>query len=178
MAGYVKARWPEALGGKIYYREQPGNTLQLQKTLAIIVAFGCILLGVVKLYWAVGGTIGIDPILMHYRDLWWHLLSLSVGVWSLAGAYGILVLTYRRGFKRFLLPMALTWISSGMLFTNNLYSALSATRSEALPSPEYPVVLMLSTQAGIVLGVIMGMLLLLVLHDRRLALRGNVDDIG
>lgn len=167
LAGYAKFRWPEAMGGKTYYKEQTGNTLQLQLILAKIVAVGCILLGVLKLYWAAGGSIGLDPTMINYRDIWWHLLSLSMGLWSFVGAWGILVMTTRKGCKWFFPPMAAAWISSGMLFSNNIYAALSSTRREALPSPEYSVLRLLTTEAGIVLGVMMGMLILFVLHERR-----------
>ncbi|UUS34564.1 MULTISPECIES: hypothetical protein [Streptomyces] len=117
LAGYAKARWPEALGGPTDYAERPGSTRQLQISLAGLVAAGSILLGVTKLYWATGGTLGIDPALRDERDMWWHLLSFSTGAWALAGAWGLLVLTTRRGSRRFLLPMAAAWISSGTLFS-------------------------------------------------------------
>lgn len=96
LAGYAMARWPEALSGTTDYKELPGNTLQLQIILARIVAAGCILLGVIKVFWAVGGSFGIDQATMEGRDVWWYLLSLSTGVWSFAGAWGILVVSSRR----------------------------------------------------------------------------------
>ena len=67
--------------------------------------------------------------------------------------------------------MAAAWISSGMLFSQDLYGSLSATRADAQPSPEYPLADVLTSEVGIVLGVMMGMTILLVLHDRRSALR-------
>ncbi len=170
LAGYAKARWPEALSGTTDYKKLPGNTLQLQIFLARSVAVGCILLGVIKVFWAVGGSFGIDPATMGERDLWWRLLSLSTGVWSFAGAWGILVVVSSRKSRWFLPPMGAAWISSGALFSNNLYAALSSVRLDAPPSPEYPLAWLLTTQAGIVLGVIMGMIILLVLHERRRAL--------
>ncbi|WP_242268844.1 DUF1700 domain-containing protein [Bacillus cereus group sp. BfR-BA-01352] len=172
LAGYAMARWPEALSGTTDYKELPGNTLQLQIILTRIVATGCILLGVIKVFWAVGGSFGIDPATMSERDVWWHLLSLSTGVWSFAGAWGILVVvSSSRRSRWFLPPMTAAWISSGALFSNNLYSALSSVRLDAPPSPEYPLAWLLTTQTGIVLGIIMGMIILLVLHERRRALR-------
>lgn len=173
LIGYVKARWPEAMGGPLDHGECPGNTQHVQTTVAKLIAAGCVLLGVTKLYWAADGTFGLDPALLDARDLWWHLLSLSMGVWALAGAWGLLVLSARRGSTRFLPPMAATWVSSGMLFAHNLFNSLSATRPDAPLSPEYSVAWMLTTEVGIILGVMMGMVLLLVLHDRRRALRGE-----
>lgn len=70
LAGYAMARWPEALSGTTDYKELPGNTLQLQIILARIVAAGCILLGVIKVFWAVGGSFGIDQATMEGRDVW------------------------------------------------------------------------------------------------------------
>ena len=173
LAGYAKARWPEALGGPIDRGDQPGHTRRLQVPLARIVAAGCVLLGMTKLFWALGGPIGIDPARLDDRDLWWHLLTLSTGVWSLVGAWGILVLTARRGFGRFLPPMMASWVSSGMLFSYNLFFAMSP---DSQSSPEYPLARVLSTEAGIVLGLSMALTVLLVLHDRRRAIRGESPD--
>lgn len=174
LAGYAKARWPEALGGPIDCGELPGHTRQLQITMGRLVAAGCILLGIIKVFWAAGGTLGIDSAELDNRDVWWYLLSLSTGVWALAGAWGLLVLTIRRGSRRFLPPMAAAWISSGMLFSHNTYNLLTAIRPDAQPNPEYPLTRVLTTEAGIVLGIMMGMIILLVLHDRRRALRGEL----
>lgn len=168
LAGYAKARWPEAMGGPIDYAELPGHTRQLQVSSARLVAAGCILLGVIKVFWAAGGTLGIDPAMLNHRDLWWRLLTLSTGVWAIAGALGLMAITSRRGTRRFLPPMVAVWISSGMLFSYNLFSAI---RPDSQYSPEYPLARILTTEAGIVLGVMMGMIILLVLHDRRRALR-------
>jgi len=155
-AGYAKARWPEALGGPIDRGDRPGHTRQLQVPLARIVAVGCVLLGLTKAYWALGGPIGIDPARLDDRDLWWHSLTMSTGVWSLAGAWGILVLTSGRGFGRFLPPVMASWVSSGMLFSYNLFFAMRAELARVL-----------ATEAGVVLGLLMALTILLVLHDRR-----------
>jgi hypothetical protein len=167
LAGYAKTRWPEALGGPLDFGEPSGNTHKLQTTLGRMVAVGCILLGVLKLFWAGGGTLGIDASLMDSRNLWWHLLSLSTGAWALVGAWGILVLTSRKGSRRFLPPMAAAWISSGMLFSYNIFANLSALMYDRQPTPEYPIARVLTTEAGIILGVTMGLIILLVLQDRR-----------
>ena len=170
VAGYATARWPEALGGPIGHLAQPGNTRQLQITLAGFTAAGCILLGAAKVYWSLGGTLGIDPGMLAERDLWWHLFSLNTGVCSLAGAWGMLVLATGRGSRRFLPPMAAAWTCSSVLFAQNLFGALSATRADARPSPEYPLASVLAGEAGLVVGVMMGVVIVLALHDRRRAM--------
>ncbi|MCQ6562342.1 hypothetical protein [Paenibacillus mendelii] len=169
LAGYTKARWPEALSGPTDM-ELPGHTRNLQITLGRLIAAGCIMLGVIKMYWAAGGTLGIHPDRLNDRDVWWHLLTLSTGAWALAGAWGLLVLICRRGSRSFLPPMVAAWISSGMLFSYNLFSAI---RNDSESSPEYPLPRVLTTEAGTVLGVMMVMIILLVLHDRRQTLRGK-----
>jgi hypothetical protein len=167
LAGYARARWPEALGGPIDRGEGPGHTRELQVSLARLVATGCVLLGLAKGYWALGGTVGIDPSRLGDRDLWWHYLTLSTGAWSLAGAWGVLALTSRRGSGRFLPPMVAGWVSSGMLFSYNLFFAM---RPDSEASPEYPLARVLSTQAGVVLGLLMALTILLILHERRRAI--------
>lgn len=171
LAGYTKTRWPEVFTGPVDIELLPGNSQKLYITLARLVSAGCILLGFIKVFWAAGGTIGINPAMLDNRDLWWHLLSLSTGMWAFVGSWGLLVLTTRRGSKRFSPPMAAAWISSGMLFSYNLFNRLSATSPDTQPALEYPLVHELITELGSVLGVMMGMVILMVLHDRRRAMR-------
>ncbi|MGQ4666712.1 hypothetical protein ACUIJN_12915 [Metabacillus halosaccharovorans] len=171
LIGYTKTRWPEVFIGPIDIELLPGNSQKLHITLARLISAGCILLGLVKVFWAVGGTVGINPAMLENRDIWWHLLSLSTGLWAFVGTWGLLVLTTRRGSKNFFIPMAAAWISSGMLFSYNLFNRLSATRPDTQPALEYPLVYELTTELGSVLGVMMGMVLLMVLHDRRRAMR-------
>jgi hypothetical protein len=113
---------------------------------------------------------GLDPARLADRDLWWRLLTLSTGGWSLAGAWAILALTARRGSRRFLPPMMVSWVSSGMLFSYNLFFAM---RADSQDSPEYALARVLTTQAGVVLGLLMVLIVLLVVHDRRQAIRGK-----
>ena len=171
LAGYAKTRWPEVFAGSLDIELLPVNSKKLYITLARLVSAGCIMLGFIKVFWAVGGTIGINPAMVDNRDLWWHLLSLSTGLWAFAGAWGVLVLTTRRGSRNFFLPMAAAWISSGMLFSYNLFNRLSATRPDSQPTLEYPLVHVLTTELSSILGVMMGIVILMVLHDRRRAMR-------
>ncbi|MBT2757536.1 hypothetical protein J7E71_16715 [Mesobacillus foraminis] len=170
LAGYAKARWPEAFADPIKIDLLPGSSQNLYVTLARLVVAGCIMLGSIKLFWAFGGTIGILPAMLDNRDLWWHLLSLSTGVWAFAGAWGLLALTTRRSPNRFFPPMAAAWVSSGMLFSYNLFNSLAATRPGAQPVLEDPLASVLTTDLGSILGVTMGIILLMILHDRRRAM--------
>jgi hypothetical protein len=170
LAGYAKARWPEAFADPIKIDLLPGSSQNLCVSLARLVAAGCIFLGSIKLFWAFGGTIGILPAMLDNRDLWWHLLSLSTGVWAFAGAWGLLALTTRLRSKRFFPPMAAAWVSSGMLFSYNLFNSLAATRPDAQPTLENPIAYALTRELGSVLGVTMGITLMMILHDRRRAM--------
>ncbi|GAA3848942.1 hypothetical protein GCM10022227_02130 [Streptomyces sedi] len=172
LLGYARARWPEALGGPLDRGEPAGSSRALQATAARLLAVGCVLLGAVKVYWAAGGTLGIDPDRLDGRDIWWHLLTLSTGVWALAGAWGLVVLATRRGTRWFLPPMGAAWISSGMLFSYSVYNLLTLTDMQQ-PAPEHPLAAAATREAGAVLGVLMGMVVLLVLHDRRRAPGGD-----
>jgi len=171
LVGYARARWPWAFSGTVGAGR--GHTQQLRTTLARLAAGGALALGLTKVYWASGGVLGLDADRLHLRDEWWHLLSLSTGVWAVLGAWGLLVTTTCRGASRFVVPMAAVWTSSSVMFAQNLYSALSATRADAQPAPEHPLALVLTTDAGLVLGALMVTVLLFVLHDRRIALRGR-----
>jgi hypothetical protein len=172
LAGYTRARWPEAVSGPLDVGMPAGATRDLQFVLARIAVAGTLALGVIKVFWAAGGTLGLDPAMLDDRDVWWHMLSLSTGVWALAGTWGLLALVARRGSRGFQLPMAAAWVSSGMLFSYNLYDLLAGTMPDALPNPEYPLAQVLTAAAGMILGVMMGMIILLVLHDRQRAMRG------
>jgi hypothetical protein len=69
--------------------------------------------------------------------------------------------------------MMVGWVSSGMLFAYNLFFSL---RADAQASPEDLLARVLTIQAGIVLGLSMAVGILLVVHDRRRAIRGNATD--
>ncbi|WP_436991569.1 hypothetical protein [Streptomyces sp. enrichment culture] len=174
LVGYARARWPHALGGPLAPGGGPGGrpvggTRRLQVVLAGAVAAGCAVLGGVKGYWAAGGVVGLDADALERRDLWWHLLSASTAVWALAGAWAVLVLATGRGARRFVPPMAVAWVSSGMLFAYAVHGLLTLTGMQQ-PSPELPLAAAATREGGMVLGVTMGLALLLVLHDRRTAL--------
>jgi hypothetical protein len=89
----------------------------------------------------------------------------------------ILALTSGRGSKRFLFPMMVSWVSSGMVFA---YSLFFSIRADSRTSPEHPLARVLTTQAGIVLGLLMALVILLVAHDRQgeRSVEAGADDGG
>ena len=178
LAGYAVARWPEALSGPLDVPNRSGHTQRLQASLARLAAAGCVPLGLVKIHWAAGGTLGLDTVMLDHRDVWWHMLSLSMGVWALIGAWGLIVLTVRRGTRHFVLPMTAVWVSSAVLFCQNMYVSLSATRSDAEAGPELALARVLTRESGVVLGILMATTLLLTLNDRRAALRRRTGSVS
>lgn len=155
LVGYVRARWPEALSGAIHPGKPPTDTRELQVPLARLAAAGAIVLGSVKVFWAAGGTAGLDSTRMGNRDLWWHLLTLSTGAWAFAGAWGVLALTSRRTVRRFVPPMVAAWIASGALFSYGLYDLLTQDETHR-PAPEYSAAYVLTREAGVILGMTAG----------------------
>jgi hypothetical protein len=173
LAGCTKARWPEVLGGPLVCPEPVGGTWQLQALLARMIAVGCVLPAGVKVCWAAGGTLALNADELDRRDLWWHMLSASTVLWALAGAWGILALTAQRGTR----PVSpadgdgLGVVGDAVLVP--IYNLLTLTDMQK-PSPELPIAGGLARDASAVLGVMMGVTLLLVLHNRRRALRAQV----
>lgn len=164
---YARARWPQALlgsAGPAGQAEPVSQTRPLQITLARLTVLGCVILGLPKVFWAAGGTLGLDPGHLGDRDLWWYVLTMSTGLWLLAGAWGIWALTHRRLHVRFWIPMLLTWVSSGTSFAYGMPLLASVNADDT--RPEHRVVYAMQTQSGAMLGLIMGLTALLVLHDR------------
>jgi hypothetical protein len=64
-----------------------------------------------------------------------------------------------------------------ILWTFGLFLLLAGTMPDALPNPDYPLAQALTTAVGMVLGVMMGIIILLVLHDRQRAMRRISRDI-
>lgn len=174
LATYVKARWPEAMSGPLDLGARPADTRGLQVVLAQLAATGGVLLGAVKIFWAAGATLGLDADKLVDRDIWWHMLSLSTGVWALVGAWGVLVLSMRRGSIRFVPPLAAAWVASGMLFGYNMMLAMTP---DTQPTPEVTLARVLTTELGIVVGIMMLFVVLLVLNERRQASGAGTDAI-
>jgi hypothetical protein len=82
-------------------------------------------------------------------------------VWSLAGAWGVLVLTFSARMQA---------VPAGFLGGCCLPTTCSLLRADSQASPEHPWARVLPTQAGIVLGLLMALIILLDVHDRQRAI--------
>ncbi|MCI4063417.1 hypothetical protein MRQ36_12860 [Micromonospora sp. R77] len=155
---YAARRWPEAFSGGAVSR------LGLRVTMARLAAALCVALGLPQLFWALGGTFGLNGATLAGRDVRWHLLTANGAVWALCAAAGLWRLT-RRVSRATLL---LSWLASGFLFA---WGSWKATFSFAVapesPSPEQPWVSTLENHFGAVAGLLILVVVLLTVAERR-----------
>ncbi len=149
---YVLRRWPQALQGR------PAGS-PAGRAAATVTAAVAAVLGLAQLFWALGGTLGLNQAALGERDAQWHLLTGNSGLWALVAGYGIVAVTHRGAGGRTLL---LTWVASGFLFAWGSWKAAftSATAAE-FPSPDLPWMLALQNHFGALTGLAV---LLIALH--------------
>jgi hypothetical protein len=140
---YVLQRWPDALKSRL-----PAGTVDL--TTARVTAGTAAVLGLSQIYWALGGTLGLDPAALDRREAQWHLLTGNSGLWALIAAWGVWTVTHRAAGPRSLL---LTWLASGFLLAWGSWKAAFAfAAAPEFPPPEFPVVLSLQNHFGALAG--------------------------
>jgi hypothetical protein len=112
---YLRGRWPAAFIGRVRHGAAaagPGQAHQSWPAMTAIVA--AIVVGVLNLYWAAGGTIGLRH--PFARNLEWHLQAGNFGLWSLVGAWSVWVITRARpAALPVWIPVSLGWLASGFV---------------------------------------------------------------
>ncbi|MDH2427687.1 hypothetical protein [Sphaerisporangium sp. TRM90804] len=117
---YMWERWPHAFVGRLddaspaaALPRSPWNLHMVRTTMVVACA-----LGILWLYWAVGGTLGLDPARLDPMDLNGRLLSGNSAIWAFIGAWSVRLIAGRRSASRlpFWIPMALAFTASGSLF--------------------------------------------------------------
>ncbi|MGE7385095.1 hypothetical protein ACQKM2_06270 [Streptomyces sp. NPDC004126] len=168
---YLRRRWPEAFAGRI--GDGPRGAGAWPAVLAAAV-------GLVWLYWAAGGTVGIAH--PAERVAAGYLLGAVSGFWAVAGAAAVWVTARARpgGLPRWV-PLVFGWVGSGSLFAWSgwklpltLYVALA--EPAGVTPPEDPVAAVLLHLCAVVAGA--GMLRVLVRSGggsrrRAVAVRGG-----
>ncbi|MFG1869537.1 hypothetical protein [Micromonospora arborensis] len=166
---YVWRRWPYAFtGGPPTDPAAIRTTGAVERTVASLAATVSVALGLPQLYWALGGTFGLDQGALDRRDAQWHVLTGNSGVWALFAAWGLWTMTRRRAGAGFRTPMLLTWVASGSLFAWGSWKATFAYAvTSSFPSPEPPVTLAVENHFGALAGSVAVVALLLVVERRR-----------
>jgi hypothetical protein len=166
---YVVQRWPHALAGQM--RADPtagGTTGAVQQSIGNLAAVMCVALGLPQLFWALGGTFGLDQDALDRRDAQWHVLTGNSGLWALIAACGLWALTHRRAGASFQTPMLLTWVGSGMLFAWGTWKAMfTHAVTVSFPPPEQPWELALENHFGALAGSMILVALLLLIAERQ-----------
>ncbi|MFD8939586.1 hypothetical protein ACFV0R_30785 [Streptomyces sp. NPDC059578] len=133
LPAYLRRRWPDAFVGRL---GQGGRDAFGVPPWVVVVGAT---VGLVWLYWAVGGTVGVAR--PGERDLAWNTLSGLLGLWALVASVATWAVLRGRpaGIPRWG-PMALGWLGSGSLFAWSgwklpftLYLAVAQPADAALP---------------------------------------------
>jgi hypothetical protein len=155
---YMRERYPSAFLGRLGDRPTAVGSVRspwsgVAVRAAVVMSSG---LGLLWLYWAIGGTLGMDPAHHDLLVLNARLLTGSWGAWALIGAWSIWVITTRRQAARLRLwiPTSLAFVASGSLFAWSSWKLpVAVWRPGDYVTPEYPVVAViqhvLSISAGI-----------------------------
>lgn len=108
---YMQDRWPHAFTGRV----APDSALARRSGPWAVAVAAAVAVGLLELYWAVGGTLGLDH--PDLREPSGYLLNGNSGVWALLGAGAGYTLARGRPARLPLwLPMTAAWLVSGFLF--------------------------------------------------------------
>ena len=171
---YLRERWPAATTGRVaaLTSNLPPRAPRAQAARTALACGAAIAVGLLWLFWAAGGTIGLDPV---HRDVLTgraRLLIASSGLWAFAGGWAMWVLSApaRAPRVRLWVPMAVAFAASGSMFAWSCWRLpLALLRPSGYASVEYPAVAVLEHGASMTAGLAMvfSLLHLYKLHDQR-----------
>lgn len=156
---YAAQRWPAAFS----HRPAAGPPGEPVRSLALLASAVCVALGLPQLFWALGGTAGLDPATLDNRDAQWHVLTANNGGWALVAAWAVWAVA-RRGGR---IALLFAWAASGFLFAwGSWKAAFTYAVVPTFPPPEYTWVLALQNHFGALVGMAILVVLLLTLEQR------------
>ncbi|MGR6915985.1 hypothetical protein ACU635_17235 [[Actinomadura] parvosata] len=139
---YLWERWPRAFTGDGPAR--PSTMI----TVATVVGVG---LGLLWVYWGMGGTSGLDRAVLDRQE---RLLHVSSGLWALLGAWSGWMLTRRRPpWLRRWVPVVIAFVASGSLFAWSCWKLpMVVLRPGGFVTAEYAGVAVAEHVLGIAVG--------------------------
>ncbi|WP_214414540.1 hypothetical protein [Sphaerisporangium fuscum] len=162
---YMRERWPHAFLGRVgdvLSRSQDaprspvrtGESRRRPPRFAAPATAAAVVLGLLWLYWAAGGTLGLDPAHRDHWDLNGRLLNASAGIWALISAWSLRTLTRHRPARLPLwLPTTLAFAGSGSLFAWSCWKLpMAILRPTGYAMAEYLPVAVLQHLTGIATG--------------------------
>jgi hypothetical protein len=163
---YIRERWPHIFLGRVG-DSPPATGSRLTVRAAMVVSLG---LGLLWLFWASGGTLGLNAEHRDLLDLNARLLAGSWGAWALVGAWSIWAIAVRRkpsGLPLWI-PTMLGFAASGSLFAWSSWKLLVAVWGPGdYVTPEYPIVTMIQHPLGMGAGILILACLLRAHLDRQ-----------
>ena len=170
---YARVRWAFAFEPATL-AASPRATYSVQVPLANTAALMASVVGVLHLAWAFGSTVGLPPELAAHRSLSSHLINGIDGALMIAAVVGVLMLVHRWGRQvPFWLPLTLTWVGAGSLFSWGLWHLINVLPNTALVRGRAQdmgfvnLLGLVQLLAGLVIGLVMLFLLSEKIDDER-----------
>jgi hypothetical protein len=169
---YARARWAETLAGATGLGQR-GASYAVQVPLASTAALMAFALGALHLAWACGASVGLEAEAAARRTSISTVIN-SLDAATMAGAAaGVLMMVHRIGRDApFWLTLVLTWVGSASLFAWGLWQLILVLGQAALlRDTDGGALANLGALLRLISGLVIGLLMLLALAERRHALR-------
>lgn len=149
---YARDRWPSVFTTPIAHGT--ANPFQVVIARGVVLVAGTI--GTIKLYWAFGGTWGLDPQIVAGASLSGSVQQGFKGLFAWAAALAFLVMARGRSRRPFWQPLVVAWLGAGSMFGWGLY-AMIVTLSAAFGDPVATVIPDLVELFAMLTGLVMGL---------------------
>lgn len=163
---YARVRWAAILEAHAVSQQ---TTRELHVALANTATLMASFLGVLFIAWALGATLGLDAAAAARRTIVGSLINGIDGVLMIGGAVGIqLMVRGVRAGSPYWVPVSLTWIGAGSMFGWGLWqTAIVLGQTALVRGADKMVLANLFGLARLIAGLVLGLLMLFVLAERR-----------